>query len=288
MASNSDSSLLTLPDGRSLEYRLSAPPSGPVILLPNFLGAPFQAWDPFLPSLHARNFRTLNFNQPGHGASTTPADLTSTTFPSIADDVSHLLSHLGIETLYAWIGLSMGAALSFFFVTRHPDRVGKLIACDTLSSSPRNAGTDDIFANRVKAARDAGSLSATVESTLQRWFGDAWIAAHPDETARLRALMATTTLDGFETCCNALRSDTFDVRPLFRKVGASVEEALLVVGENDGDLPQSMATMRDEVQEGFKEAGKDREVELKLIRNAGHVSFIDGFEQFSNHVLAFL
>ncbi|KAL2759951.1 hypothetical protein ACRALDRAFT_2095842 [Sodiomyces alcalophilus JCM 7366] len=288
MATDSDSSLLTLPDGRSLEYRLAGPSSSPVILLANSLSAPFPAWDPVLPSLHARNFRTLNFNQPGHGASTAPADLTSTTFPSLADDVSHLLSHLDIPTLHAWIGVSMGAALSFYFVTRNPGRVRKLVVCDTISSSPRNAGAEDLFAPRVKAARDAGSLDATIESTLQRWFGDAWLAAHPDEAARMRAVMATTTLDGFETCCNALRSDTFDIRPLFRKVGASVEEALLVVGENDANLPQTMATMRDEVQEGFKEAGKDKEVELKVIRNAGHVCFIDGFEQFSSDVLASL
>lgn len=285
---NTESSLVTLPDGRSLEYRLSGPSSGPVILLANSLTAPFPAWDPVLPTLHARNFRTLNFNQPGHGASTAPADLTSTTFLSISDDVTHLLSHLGIQTLHAWIGVSMGAALSFYFVTRNPGRVKKLIVCDTISSSPRNAGADDVFAPRVKAARDAGNMDATIESTLQRWFGDAWLAAHPDEAARMRAIMATTSIDGFETCCNALRSETFDLRPLFRKVGASVEEAVLVVGENDANLPQTMATMKDEVQEGFKDAGKDFKVDLKVIKNAGHVCFIDGFEQFSSDVLATL
>ncbi|KAH7375530.1 Alpha/Beta hydrolase protein [Plectosphaerella cucumerina] len=281
------SSSTTLADGRSLEYLLSGPPSAPVVLLANPLCATLESWDHLVPSIHARGLRVLRFNQPGHGASSAPKAL-DTTFPSIADDVHQLLTHLGISILHSWIGVSMGAATSFFFVTRFPGFVGRLIICDTIASSPSNAGQDDLFTPRVNAAREAGSLEATVEQSMQRWFGDDWLAANPDEAGRMRTLMRKTTVDGFATCCSALTSDSFDIRPLYRRVGAAVDSALLVVGEKDANLPQTMAVMRDEVEGGFRDTGKSASVELKVLRNAGHVCYIDGFEQFRDEVLAFL
>lgn len=281
------SQFTTLRDGRSLEYLLSGPSEAPVVLLANSLCAPFTSWDNIVPLIHAKGFRTLNFNQPGHGASSAPKNL-DTTFPSIADDVNELLTSLAIKSLHAWIGVSMGAAASFYFATQYPGVVRKLVVCDTISSSPGNAGADDLFGPRVAAAREAGDLRTTTEQTLQRWFGDAWLAANPAETERMRALMLRTTVDGFEACCHALRSDTFDIRPLFRRVGAGVDEALLVVGEKDANLPQTMATMRDEVQKGFEDAGKSVKVELRVLKNAGHVCYVDGFEQFRDDVLSYL
>lgn len=182
----------------------------------------------------------------------------------------------------------MGAATSFYFTTRFPGVVARLVVCDTIASSPRHAGTDDLFTPRAAAARDAGSIDSTVEGSLDRWFGADWLAAHPEDAARMRALMRTTSVDGFASCCHALAHDSFDIRPLFRKVGGAVDRALLIVGEKDANLPQTMATMRDEVEAGFRDAGNHEAVELKIIKGAGHVSYVDGFEQFRDEVLAFL
>ncbi|KAH6692278.1 Alpha/Beta hydrolase protein [Plectosphaerella plurivora] len=281
------STTLTLKDGRSLEYLLSGPADGPVVLLANPLCATLESWDHVVPAIHGKGLRVLRFNQPGHGSSSAPKAL-DTTFPSIADDVHQLLTYLGLKTVHAWIGVSMGAATSFFFVTRFPGVVDTLIICDTIASSPGNAGQEDLFGPRVAAAREAGSLETTVKQSMQRWFGDDWLAANPDEAERMRTLMGRTTVDGFATCCNALTSDTFDIRPLYRKVGAAVEKALLIVGEKDANLPQTMAVMRDEIEGGFRDAGKQDAVELKVLKDTGHVCYVDGLEQFKGEVLAFL
>lgn len=282
-------SSVTLPDSRKLSYALdTAPENGPLVILSNSLCAPYTAWDHVVAALNKAGFRTLRYDQPGHGDSspTNPPD--ANTFDSMAEDVHFLLEKLGLTKVHGWIGVSMGAATGIYFVTKYPGVVGKLAICDTISSSPVNAGTDDVFAPRVRAARDAGHMEAITQGTLERWFRPAWLEVNPEEAARMRGLMMRTSIDGFEACCAALRSKTFDLRPLFGKVGAGVDDAICIVGEKDANLPEMMGKMKDEVQAGFAQAGKSRDVQLKIIKNAGHVCFVDGFAEFVPTVVSFL
>ena len=81
---------------------------------------------------------------------------------------------------------------------------------------------------------------------------------------------------------------TFDLRPRFAKIGSSVDDAICIVGEKDANLPETMKEMRDKIQEGFEAAGKSNNIDLVIIKNAGHVSFVDGFGQFTAEVLKWL
>jgi 3-oxoadipate enol-lactonase len=281
-------SILSLPDSRHLSYSLDTEPKdAPVVILSNSLCAPFTVWDHVVRVLNKSGYRTLRYDQPGHGDSSAPKAL-DTTFVSIADDIGYLLKTLGISKVHSWIGVSMGAATGIYFVTQYPNVVSKLAICDTINCSPSNAGVDDAFGPRVAAARKDGNMENTIRGSLERWFGKEWQGQNPHEAERMRSLMLRTSLDGFETCCNALRSDSFDLRPLLGKVGASVEEAICVVGEKDANLPETMADMRAKVEEGFSAAGKPKSVDLAVIKNAGHVCFIDGFDQFNEVILSFL
>jgi len=300
---SSDASFFTLPgSGRKIAYSLSYPtePSRPTILLSNSLSSQYHFWDHIVDELHSAGFRVLRYDHPGHGDSGVPSDLNSTTLGSLAEDVHALLTSPDLApaftgkhspnegftpALHAWIGVSMGAALGVVFSTKYPGIVQRLVICDTIACSPKNAGVPDAFGPRVQAAREHGSMEKAVAETMDRWFGAEWIKANPDEASRLKALMDRTTVDGFETCVAALRSDSFDIRPLFGKVGTSVEKVLLVVGEKDADLPEKMEIMRAEIEKGFPGGKK---IELKVVKNAGHVVFIDGKEEFIQVVLPFL
>ena len=175
-----------------------------------------------------------------------------------------------------------------YFVAKYPGVLSKIVICDTISTSPVNAGTTDVFGQRIAAARKADSMDDIREGTMDRWFGKDWMAANPAETERMRALMRSTTLDGFETCCAALRSPTFDLAPLLQKVGAGCDDALLMVGEKDADLPVKMEDMRKGIEKGFHSAGKQKQISLKVIEKAGHVPYIDGLEQFTKTLVSFL
>ncbi|KAF2452658.1 Alpha/Beta hydrolase protein [Lineolata rhizophorae] len=281
----------SLPDGRLMSYELSPKSDeySPTVLLSNSLCASFTTWDHVVPVLHNRGFRVLRYDQPGHGSSSPPANPESTTFESIADDVYSLLSNLGITSLYAWIGVSMGAATGIVFVTRNPGVVKNLVICDTISCAPVVAGVENLFAPRVEIARREGNLDSIVEQTLARWFAEPWMEVNSAETERMRAAMRKTSVEGFAACCNALTLTSFDLRALTPKVGSSVDRAMLVVGERDANLPQSMAELRDQIRQGFVSAGKEGvNVELKIIKGAGHVPYVDGFDQFCEIVTEFL
>ncbi|CAH0054021.1 unnamed protein product [Clonostachys solani] len=281
-------SKISLPDSRTLSYVLDeTPKDGPIVLLSNSLCAPFGAWDHFVKILNSNGFRTLRYDQVGHGQSSYPAEL-NTTFDSMAADVHSLLQALNISSLHGWVGVSMGAAKGVCFVSKYPKIVRKLVICDTISASPVNLGGADVFGPRVAAAREAGSLEDAIQSTLDRWFGKTWLEENPKEAARVRDIMRGTTLDGFEACCHALRSSSFDLRPILKNVGSSVEDALCVVGERDANLPQTMDEMRKEIESGFRASGNDNIIRLEVIKNAGHVCFIDGLEQFSETVVPWL
>ncbi|KAL1979190.1 hypothetical protein VTN96DRAFT_6525 [Rasamsonia emersonii] len=275
---------VTLSDGRRLAYDLSGPVDAPVVLLSNSLMTNFHAWDPFTAELQSKGFRVLRWDLPGHGGSSAPQDVSSTTFPSISADVAALVAALKIERIHAWIGISMGAALGVYFVTQNPGVVRNLVVADTITSSPVNAGTPDVFAPRVELAqKDSNAIATLAEQTLERWFSAEWREANPAETDRMRQLLRTTTREGYITCCHALRDRSFDLRPLLKRVGSSVESALLVVGELDANLPTTMEEMRQEIQ-----GGQTSEVRLVVIPKAGHVPVIDGRERFYEEVLRFI
>ena len=287
--------LFTLADGRALRYTLSSPdePQRPTVLLASLLSTTGAVWDHVVPLLHAIGLRTLTYDHPGHGGSAAPTDLGSTTLESMADDVYALLAglaseqKLAIPRLHAWIGCSMGAAAGVVFATRHPGTVGTLVVCDTISASPANMGVDDAFGPRVRMVREQGTCANLLSATRERWFGADWIAAHPDTVAWLSQLMSETTVDGFETSVAALTSPTFDLRALAPKVADSVERVLLVVGENDADLPVTMKALAADIKKGFGAAADDK-VGFHVLPVAGHASFIDGFEAWRAVVIPFL
>ena len=281
-----------LASGRALSYAVTSPSSEgqhPFLLLAGPLCATLTVWDTVVPHLTTLGFNVLRYDPPGHGSSDVPSDLSSTTFDSIAQDVRDLLTHLNIQKVHTWIGDSLGAATSIVFAAKFPGIVERLLPCCTITSSPVNAGTADIFAPRVATARQAGNLDAGIEETLGRWFQREWLDAHPDEAERMRKLMHDTSIDGFETCCAALRSPTFDIRPLAADAGRHVESALLLVGEKDAALTQVMEELRQGIEGGLKsKKGDAASVELKIVRGGGHVPFVDGFDSFMEHVTPFL
>ncbi|KIH88697.1 zearalenone lactonase [Sporothrix brasiliensis 5110] len=285
-------SSFALPCGRRMAYALSQPTtSKPVVLLSNSLCEDYTSWDRVVPVLETLGLRTLRYDQPGHGRSPAPAadQIAATTFETLADDVAQLLKHLHIGRLHAWVGVSMGGIKGVYFAARHPGVVQKLVVADAIAASPTVAGAPvDVFADRVAAAKTAGSMATDLDNVGRRWFGDAWLAAHPAEARRMRASMDTTTLEGLEACCAALSSPSFDLRPLYPSVGKGADAALIVVCEKDADLPVKMQDMRAAIETSLAASGKTTPVALEIVADAGHVPYVDGFDQFCEILKTFL
>ncbi|TGJ82485.1 hypothetical protein E0Z10_g6263 [Xylaria hypoxylon] len=281
---------LQLPSSRFVSWSYTpAGADGPCILLSNPLGTTFAVWDPVVPQLTALGFDVLRYDAPGHGFSGVPQDLSSTTLNTMAQDVRDLLLHLEIGQLHAWIGVSLGAATSIVFASKYNHIVERLIVCDTIPCSPVNEGTVDVFGPRVAAVRRAGNLDTYVEETLERWFGRPWLESNPARRESLQELMLDTTIDGFETCCAALRSTSFDLRRWASRAGSHVESAMLLVGEKDIGLFEGMEELRKDIEGGLRiKRGDEVSVGLNVVQNGGHVCFVDGFDSFTELITPFL
>jgi pimeloyl-ACP methyl ester carboxylesterase len=111
----------TTPDGCRLAYDIAG--QGPAVLWQHGLGAPFDQPLAVFPDLPVTRI-TLACR--GHEDSDLGPleDLSIATF---AKDALALLDHLGIETLAAAGGISLGAGLSLRLAAYHPDRVQRLI-----------------------------------------------------------------------------------------------------------------------------------------------------------------
>lgn len=280
------SNSIVLSDGRKLAYDLRGPQGSPVILLSNSLLTDYALWNHFIADADFRDFRFLRYDQAGHGNSSAPEDPTQTTFVTLANDVVELLKALDIQNLHSWIGISMGAATGVYFVTQNPGVVKRLVLADTITSSPINAGVPDAFVARAEIARkDSDAIEKLTEAALERWFSQQWRDANQVEVQRMRELMKTTSRNGFIACCNALSHQFFDLRPMLRNVGLSVDATLLLAGERDANLPETMEVMRQEISAGSNRQPQER---LVIIKDAGHVPVVDGFNQFKLEVLDFL
>ncbi|KAI0967152.1 alpha/beta-hydrolase [Xylaria arbuscula] len=281
-----------LAGSRKLSYAVTSPSSAgehPFILLSSPLCTTITVWDLVVSQLTALGFSVIRYDLPGHGLSGAPADLSSTTLDSLAQDVHDLLAHLNIQKLHAWIGVSLGAATSIVFTSKHPGVVERLIPCCTISRSPTKAGTADIFSPRIAAARKVGNMDAAIDETMDRWFGRAWLDSHPDEAERARKAMLGTSIDGFETCCAALRNPSFDLEPLVAEAGSHVDSAMLLVGEKEEGVIASMDLLRQGIETGLRSRGDGTvSVRLEVVRNAGHVPFVDNFEYFVALITRFL
>lgn len=81
-------------NGRTINYLLEGPASGPVVTLSHSLAANVTMWDPQLAALTAR-WRVLRYDTRGHGGSDVPAGAYS--LEQLAADALALLTALGVE-----------------------------------------------------------------------------------------------------------------------------------------------------------------------------------------------
>lgn len=250
--------------------------NAPVILFSNSLSTSLRSWDAFIQKFLSQpqfaNYRIVRYDQRGHGESPAESD-EPCTFESLADDVALLLEALQIPRLHAFVGVSMGAATALHFAARYPERVELVVAAAVLTHGPLDPSNDP-FEKRIElASTDDGQ--PLMEDTLARWFPDPkFLESHPHARQSISGQILATPVRGFVNAVRALQK--VDLRPLLPGIRGA--QTLFLVGELDGPLPVSMKQMSDAVPGS----------QFAIIKGAGHLSFIDGEEQFLQILSNFL
>jgi 3-oxoadipate enol-lactonase len=252
-----------LPSGRFF-YRYDGPRDAPLLALSNSLGTDYRMWEPQLAAL-TRRFRVLRYDSRGHGASVAPAG--PYTMEGLGRDARDLFDALGIARA-SFCGLSMGGMVGMWLAANTPERVERLLLCNTAAQM----GPPSFWDARIAAVR-AGGMRAIAAGVVARWFTADFAAREPQVIERMEQTLAHTPAEGYIACCAAIRD--MDQRALLAHIQAPT---LVIAGAHD-----TAATPADGRFLAQSIAGV-RLVEL----DAAHLSNIEAAGAFTDVALRFL
>ncbi len=238
----------------ALHITVQGPANGTAVLMAHSILSASFMWDEQAALLAGQGYRVLRADTRGHGASDAPTG--PTTMDDLVADSVAVLDALDIHKAH-FVGLSLGGMSGFGLGIQHPQRLLSLLLCDARADMPPAAAA--VWPERIATAQAQG-CPALAASTLERWFGREFLRAHPAVDARFVAAASGTSTAGFVGCAQALMG--LDYLPRVAEIQA---RTTLLVGANDGPLPQAMQALQGLI------AG----AELDVIPGAGHLPNID-------------
>ncbi|KAG6860638.1 hypothetical protein C0995_009118 [Termitomyces sp. Mi166 len=311
---------------------ITTSPDAPWIVFANSLLTNLHMWEFIIPYLISdspdtvtgkprKPFNVLIHSQRGHGKSIVPAPPTATTIPSLASDITHLLSALNIPTpLHAIVGVSQGGAASLDFARSYPELTRSVVACDT---SPRTApGNREAWAGRIgvvygdvsaeeilkegvkggevgKGADYAAKVGMRklADITVPRWFPKSSKCAEKESERGERRkwvaeMIESTPVHGFVAGAQALSDyDLYEANEKSQTLFTSpVERVLLLAGSLDGggNIGKGLQCLKDEWNAVRCQNANVKPVEYMEIPSAGHLPMIDEAEHFAEVLRNFL
>src|SRR5437868_14276993 len=117
----------TKANGISINYQIDGADGAPWLVWSNSLATDLTMWEQQAREF-GRAFRVLRYDQRGHGGSDAPAGRYS--FDLMIADAIALMDALAIRKAHL-AGLSMGGASALGLAEQHPERLDKVIVCDS-------------------------------------------------------------------------------------------------------------------------------------------------------------
>jgi 3-oxoadipate enol-lactonase len=213
--------LLTL-GKRRLHYDLIGE-SARTVLFAHALAADSGMWAEQVPAVLAAGARVLRIDMRGHGGSDDLAGDCS--LADLAADIVAVMDALAVGKA-DFVGLSIGGMIGEALAIHHPARVASLLLCESPPASLKNAKT--IWAPRMAAAREEGSLDAIANATMERWLTPAFKTRNLARWYEIRNTVAATHVESYCACVHALSH--FDFTKDLPGVRAP---ALVLYGEDD-------------------------------------------------------
>jgi 3-oxoadipate enol-lactonase len=200
----------------------------------------------------------------GHGES----DATNPPYSmkDLVVDTIESMNALNIDKAH-FVGLSLGGMTGFGLALDYATRFHQFILCDARADAPPvfSAPWDE----RIGIAKESG-CGALAQSTIERWFGEAFVEANPAAANKLLAIATDTSINGFVGCARAIQGLDY-----LSKLSQISAPTTLIVGSNDGPLPQAMTDIQSLIS-GSK---------LEVIDGAGHLPNIDQSIRFNEVLL---
>lgn len=237
----------------------------PAVLMAHSILSSHRMWREQAALLASQGWQVLCADTRGHGGSQAPAG--PYTMDQLAADSVAVLDALAIAKAH-YVGLSLGGMSGFGVALNHAERLLSLVVCDARADMPAAAGA--VWNERIDLALAQKSCAGLAAATLERWFGAAFVAAHPDTMADFTRAIAATSPEGFAGCARAIQGLNYLPRCNEIKLPTT-----FIVGANDGPLPQALRDLTAVMPQA----------RLEVIADAMHLPNIDQPEAFNQTLL---
>jgi len=247
-----------------IHYALEGQSGTPVLVFSNSLGTDYSMWDPQVPEFR-KKLRVLRYDTRGHGQSSlTPGPYS---IEQLGKDVLALLDALDLDRVH-FCGLSMGGMIGMWLGANEPERLNKLVLCNTAAK----IGTPEGWNVRIEAVRKSG-MKSVASAVIERWFSQAFREKTPTTISSILKMLEDANPEGYAACCAAVRD--FDFREHLSRIRIPV---LVIAGAHDPATPPADGHFLADQIPGARYA------EL----NAAHLSNIEDQGRFNREVTAFL
>jgi 3-oxoadipate enol-lactonase len=247
-----------------IHYLLEGPAGAPVLVFSNSLGTNYSMWDLQAAAFRTK-FRILRYDTRGHGQSSITPGIYS--IAQLGKDAIGLLDALQLPRVH-FCGLSMGGMIGMWLGANAPERLDKLVLCNTAAK----IGTTESWNARIEMIRKDG-MKKVAAAVIERWFTPAFRVKEPATVALAQRMLEETNPEGYSTCCAAVRD--CDYR---EKLGGIRCATLVISGIHDAATTPADGRFLAEQISG----GQYTEV------NAAHLSNMEDRDNFSSKVSAFL
>jgi 3-oxoadipate enol-lactonase len=231
----------------------------------NSLGTDLRIWTQVAQSLESEG-NILLFDNRGHGLS----DVVPGTRGLIdfADDTEELLDRLDIQRCVL-VGLSVGGMIAQVLASRIPERIEKLVLCDTR----HKIGNEQIWNERIAVVEEDG-FAGIADGVMQRWFSRLFREVNPAEVGGYRNMLERTPVAGYVQTCKAIRDA--DLTKIAREITLPV---LCVVGAEDQSTPVEEVRSLAQLIPGSRFA---------VIPDSGHIPPVDNPEALAELIRQFV
>jgi 3-oxoadipate enol-lactonase len=238
-------------DGSKLYCRIDGDPRKPVILFANSLCCTVQMWDAQVAEL-SETHSLIRYDYRGHGRSAVSD--AACTLDMLARDALAILNALHIDKVN-FVGLSLGGLIGMYLGAHAPERLERLVLCNTSPYIPTREKWDE----RIRLANEQG-MDGIALNSFQRWLTPGFAGQFPHFFQALVQQAREIPPQGYANLCAALRDA--DMRNELNRI----EKPTMVIGSS-GDV-----TSPEQIR-GL--AGAIKNAELRMIEDAGHLSNVD-------------
>jgi 3-oxoadipate enol-lactonase len=206
-----------------LHHEILGPEEAPALLMAGSLGTTLRMWDGQRPL--AERLRLILIDHRGHGDSPVPTGRYE--IADLGHDVLELMDDLGLVRT-SFCGLSLGGMVGMWLGANAPERIDRLVVmCTSPHMPPASA-----WQERVTAVLEAGSVEPIADAVVERWLTPEFAAERPEVRAALRAMLTSTSPEGYAGCCGAI--ERMDLRGELARVSAPT---LVISGAQDPSTP---------------------------------------------------